>query len=197
VVIVPIGDSAADQAAAALTAGRVVALPTDTVYGLAVDAFHQGATARLFAAKRRPYDVDLPVLIGDPDDVARLASDVPPVAAELIARWWPGPLTLVLWRRPGLDIDLGTSTRTVGIRCPDAPFLRNLARRIGPLAVTSANRHGDPTPTNAFDVASVFSPDDVALVVDGGLCDGEPSTVVDVTTGEPRILRQGALSIEG
>jgi L-threonylcarbamoyladenylate synthase len=192
-VILPLGPRALDEAAAALVEGRVVALPTDTVYGLAVDAFHPGATERLFAAKRRPHDVDLPVLVASPDDVQRLAADVPPFARALMDRWWPGPLTLVLRRRPHLDVDLGARHDTVGVRCPASDVVRELAARIGPLATTSANRHGEPTPATALGVAAVFEDGEVAVVVDGGPCGGTPSTVLDVTDGEPRILREGAI----
>lgn len=192
-VILPLGARALDEAEAALAEGRVVALPTDTVYGLAVDAFHPGATERLFAAKRRPHDVDLPVLVASPDDVHRLAADVPPFAQQLMERWWPGPLTLVLRRRPHLDVDLGARHDTVGVRCPASDLVCDLAARIGPLATTSANRHGEPTPTTALGVAAVFDDRDVAVVIDGGACDGAPSTVVDVTGDEPVVLREGAL----
>jgi L-threonylcarbamoyladenylate synthase len=193
-VIVPLGPRAIDEAAAALADGLAVVLPTDTVYGIAVDAFHPGATDRLFAAKGRPRHVDLPVLVGEPDDVHRLAADVPPLAAELVERWWPGPLTLVLRRRPHLDVDLGERHDTVGVRCPASDAVRELATRIGPLATTSANPHGRPTPPTALEVAASFGPDDVAVVVDGGECNGLPSTVVDVTGDEPRLLREGAIA---
>jgi len=192
-VIVPLGARGLDSAATALLEGQVVALPTDTVYGLAVDAFHPGATERLFAAKRRPHDVELPVLIATPEDVHRLAADVPPYAAALIERWWPGPLTLVLRRRPHLAVDLGTRHDTVGVRCPASDVVCELAARIGPLATTSANRHGEPTPASALGVAGVFGDGEVAVVVDGGVCSGEPSTVVDVTGESPVVLRAGAV----
>ena len=195
-VIIPLGARALDDAAFALAEGRVVAVPTDTVYGLAVDAFRPGATERLFAAKRRPHDVDLPVLVATPEDVHRLAADVPPYAAALIERWWPGPLTLVLRRRPNLAVDLGARHDTVGVRCPASEVVCELASRIGPLATTSANRHGEPTPLSALGVAEVFGDGEVSVVIDGGVCSGEPSTVVDVTGIEPRVLREGALSAE-
>lgn len=192
-VILPPDEAGIDRAAEVLADGGVVALPTDTVYGLAVDAFRPGATDRLFAAKQRPRDVDLPVLIADPDDVHRLVADVPDAARELMARWWPGPLTIVLPRRPHLDIDLGTRADTVGVRCPDAAVVRELAARIGPLATTSANRHREPTPPTALGVAEVFG-GEVAVVLDGGVCDGVPSTVVDATGDEVRVLRAGAIA---
>ena len=177
----------------ALRAGLVVVIPTDTVYGVAVDPFAEGATAKLFAAKRRPRDVTLPVLVGDPADAERIAV-VTPAARTLIDRHWPGGLTIVLDRRPHLTADLGTNEATVGVRCPDHDIARALCREIGPLAVTSANLHGEPTPETAPEVAAALG-DAVAAVIDGGRCAGLPSTVVDCTGTEVRVLRQGALEI--
>lgn len=194
-VIVPVAaPGALDRAIAALTAGEAVVVPTDTVYGIAVDAFRSGATELIFAAKQRPHSVDLPVLVGDPDDVWRLVADVPPAAAALIETWWPGPLTLVLRRRPHLDLDLGDRSDTVGVRCPASDVVRSLARAVGPLATTSANRHGEPTPLTALAVAGVLG-DGVSIVLDGGVCDGVASTVVDVTSGEAVVLRHGAVDV--
>lgn len=180
-----------DAAVAALARGEVVVIPTDTVYGVAVDPFVEGATQRLFDAKRRPRDVTLPVLIGTPADAAKVAVVTPP-ARRLIDEHWPGGLTLVLPRREGLSIDLGTNTSTVGVRCPDHDIVRELCRRIGPLAVTSANLHGEATPETAEAVAAALG-DSVSVVIDGGACRGEPSTVVDCTGEEIAVLRQGAL----
>jgi tRNA threonylcarbamoyl adenosine modification protein (Sua5/YciO/YrdC/YwlC family) len=194
-VILPIDERALDEATQALAEGNLIAVPTDTVYGLAVDTFQPSATARLFAAKQRPHDIDLPVLIGEPDDVHRLVSEVPPAAAALIERWWPGPLTVVLRRRPGLDIDLGDRTETVGVRCPAADAMRELARRIGPLATTSANLHGQSTPATALEIATLFR-GSVAIVLDGGPCTGAPSTVVDLTGDQARVLREGAIPVD-
>jgi len=195
-VIVPVEAAGAlDRAAAALSAGEAIVVPTDTVYGIAVDAFLPGATGRVFAAKQRPHSVDLPVLVAEPDDVWRLVADVPPAAAALIERWWPGPLTIVLRRRPRLDLDLGDRVDTVGVRCPASDVVRALARAVGPLATTSANRHGEPTPPTAAGVALALP--GVSIVLDGGVCDGAPSTVVDVTTGDVVVLREGAADLTG
>lgn len=182
---------ALDRAAAALRAGQVVVVPTDTVYGVAVDPSVPGATGRLFAAKRRPRDVPLPVLVAEPADATRVAV-VGAGASALIERFWPGALTVVMPRRPGLAYDLGIDEATVGVRCPDHEFVRELCRRVGPLAVTSANRHGEPTPGTATGVAEALG-DTVALVVDAGSCEGSASTVVDCTGDRVALLREGSI----
>lgn len=181
-----------DAAIAALRAGEVVAIPTDTVYGVAVALGVDGATSRLFAAKRRPHDVDLPVLIGRASDAADLVDAVPPHAARLMERFWPGPLTLVLRRSPSLTADLGASSSTVGIRCPDHELVAALAAAVGPLATTSANPHRRPTPPDAAGVAAQLG-DGIALVLDGGRCEGAPSTVLDCTGEDVTVLREGRI----
>lgn len=184
--------AALELAAAALAAGRVVGLPTDTVYGLAVDALRPGAADRLFALKARPRTVEVAVLVADAGQARALAGALPEEAEALMARWWPGALTLVLPRRPGLAADLGGDGSSVGVRCPDHGVARALAALVGPLATTSANRHGHPPVTTAAGLAEMFG-DGVAVVLDGGLCQGPPSTVVALTGGEPRCLRDAAL----
>jgi L-threonylcarbamoyladenylate synthase len=196
-VIVPaVGDpppaEAVELAATALAAGLVVAIPTETVYGLAVDPFRPGAADRLFEAKRRPREVSLPVLVTGRDMALSLATAVPDSALALMARFWPGALTVVIPSRPGLDADLGDDEATIGVRCPDHPVPLALCAAVGPLATTSANRHGQPTLTTAAEVAEAFG-DDVAVVLDGGLCSGSPSTVVDCTGVEPKLLREGRI----
>lgn len=184
---------AVELAARALAEGGVVGLPTDTVYGLAVDPFQAGAVDRLFTLKRRPREVHLPVLVADEDQALALAGDVPAPARRLMARLWPGALTLVLPRRAGLVADLGTGTATVGVRCPAHALVRALCRSAGPVGTTSANLHGEDPLTTAAAVAATFG-DDVAVVLDGGRCAGAPSTVVDCTGGEPALLRAGRLA---
>lgn len=245
--VVPFDDEGIAAALAALRAGAVVVLPTDTVYGVAVDATAPGATDRLFAAKRRPRSTPLAVLVAsvaaaaevaegffgppsarpaqDPvgsessEDSENLSScqpvmtgtgdgrespgqngssptdsvqdSVPRVLAE---RFWPGPLTMVLPRRPGWPGDLGDETRTVGVRRPDHDLLCRLLAETGPLATTSANLHGRDTPPDAAGVAAHLGAA-VALILDGGPCAGAPSTVVDCTApdGAVRLLREGRL----
>ena len=183
---------AVKQAAEALTAGDIVGVPTDTVYGLAADPFHTGASDRLFALKRRPRSIELPVLVGSEEEALSLTIAVPPAARRLMASYWPGALTLVLPRRPDLNADLGDDDATVGLRCPGHPVPRALCDAVGPLATTSANRHGDPPATTASEVASAFGAG-VALILDAGVCNRTASTVIDCTGQEPRLLREGQL----
>lgn len=180
-----------EPALAALAAGEVVGIPTDTVYGLAVDPFVDGATARLFAVKQRPSAVDVAVLVADDEQAATLAADLPVSARRLMARFWPGGLTIVVARRPGLDVDLGGSGATIGLRRPDHPVARALCATRGPLATTSANRHGDRPATTAGQVRAL---DGVAVVIDGGECQARPSSVVACGDGPPTLLREGAVA---
>lgn len=181
-----------EPALGALAAGLAIAIPTDTVYGLAADPFRPGATDRIFEAKRRPRDVSLPVLVSGVEQALELATGVPDVALALMNHFWPGPLTIVIPGRPGLDADLGDDDATVGVRCPDHPVPLALCRASGPLATTSANRHGEPTLTTAEAVEEVFGTA-LPVVLDGGRCSGRPSTVVDCTGMEPKLLREGRI----
>lgn len=196
-MIVPaVGDppppTAVLQAVRALAQGMPIGIPTDTVYGLAVDPYRPGATDRVFAAKRRPRDVSLPLLVSGVDQALSVSSAVPDVALELMAAYWPGPLTLVLPVRPGLGADLGDDDLTVGVRSPDHAVPQALCAASGPLATTSANRHGEPPLTTAGQVAEAFG-DAVPVVLDGGMCTGSPSTVVDCTGRELKLLREGRI----
>jgi L-threonylcarbamoyladenylate synthase len=190
---------AADQAglataARALADGAPVALPTDTVYGLAVDPVRAGAADRLFAAKGRGRDVPLAVLVADVEQAWALTpAPVGWSAARLAARHWPGALTLVVPRIDGWDADIGDAGATVGLRCPNHRWMQALLRVAGPLATTSANRHGQATPSSAAEIAAMFG-DDIALVVDGGSISGKSSTVVRCLPGAPpEVLRAGAV----
>jgi len=182
-----------DRLVAALEAGEPVVIPTDTVYGLAALPSVPGATGRLYALKDRRPDVPLAVLVAGPEALDEVAATVDPRVAALVSRHWPGPLTLVVRRRPALAVwDLGGDPATIGVRSPDHPLVRAVAERVGPIATTSANRHGQPTPaTAAAAAASLAGP--VAVVADGGPLDGTASTVLDVTGDPWRILRQGAV----
>jgi tRNA threonylcarbamoyl adenosine modification protein (Sua5/YciO/YrdC/YwlC family) len=189
--------AAIDAAAAILRSGGIVGVPTDTVYGLAADPFRAGATDRLFKVKRRPRSFELPVLVADVDQAMSLtlAAAVPPVAARLMARFWPGPLTVVLPRRPDLNADLGSDDATIGVRCPNHPVPLALCRAVGPMATTSANRHGEEPVTTASELVDRLGPS-VEVVLDCGPCCGSPSTVVDCTGAEPHLIRAGRLSWE-
>jgi L-threonylcarbamoyladenylate synthase len=183
-----------DAAITALRAGEVVVVPTDTVYGIAVDPSRPGATDRLFALKDRPTDVPLPILAADADQALSLAAEVPPVARRFADAFWPGGLTIVLPRRAGLGYDLGgADDATIGVRVPDHEVPRALALAVGPLATTSANLHGRPTPETAAGVATELA--GVAVVLDGGRCAGAASTVVVCTDDGWRVVREGRIGI--
>lgn len=183
------------EAAAALRRGELVAVPTDTVYGLVVPAGRPGAAAALAAAKGRAADVPVQVLVAGTDQVAELvgADGLGDTGRRLAERFWPGGLTLVVGRRPGLALDLGGDGTTVGVRAPDHPVVVALCREVGPLAATSANQHGEPPLTSAAAVAEAFA-GRVAVVVEGGLGSSLASTVVDVTGAVPVLLRAGAVA---
>ena len=189
--VVEANDEGLARAAEALRQGEVVGIPTDTVYGLAVIPSLPGAVERLFVAKGRPASVPVAVLVSDPGAAQALCdSTIPPA---LVERHWPGPLTLVMRRRAEVDWDLGGDPTTIGVRCPDHALVRELCASAGPLATTSANLHGRPSPTSAAGVAAEMADGPVALVLDGGECAGSPSTVVDVRGESPVVLREGAL----
>ena len=183
--------SALDAAAAELEAGRPVVVPTDTVYGVAASLRASRAIDGLFRIKGRPRDKAIPVLASDPAALEEIVSFNE--RARAAALLWPGPLTIVLPRAPGFDVDLGGTGDTVAVRVPSLPLALELLSVTGPLAVTSANISGQPPLTSAAAAREVFGSD--VVVVDGGTCDGAPSTVLDLT-GEPRILRAGALGAE-
>ncbi len=180
------------QAVRSLAQGMPIGIPTDTVYGLAVDPFRPGATDRIFAVKRRPRDVSLPLLVTGVEQALSVSTAVPGLALQLMERYWPGPLTLVIPALPGLGADLGDDDLTVGVRSPDHPVPQALCAASGPLATTSANRHGEPPMTTAAEVDATFG-DALPLVLDGGLCAGSPSTVVDCTGAEVKLLREGRI----
>jgi L-threonylcarbamoyladenylate synthase len=185
------------QAIEALSGGSVVALPTDTVYGLAVDPSVPGAVERIFTLKGRPRDVALPILVGTKAQVEEVTGGLGGAAGYLADRYWPGPLTLVVPRRPGYSADLGGPTsprQSVGVRWPDHPVVQALCRSVGPLAVTSANPHTGSPATTAHQVAEAFEGSgQPAVIVDGGVCDGVPSTVVECRGATTRCLRSGAV----
>lgn len=191
------GDEEWAAAVEALRGGWVVAVPTDTVYGLAVVPFLADAVSRLFSVKERPRDVPLPVLVASWAQVATVAGRLDGAAEVLAVRYWPGPLTLVVPREIRFAADLGgppSAQATVGLRWPDHPLVGRLCRELGPLAVTSANRHGSPPSTTAGEVAAAFAgADALATILDDGTCDGTPSTVVECRGSATRCIREGAI----
>lgn len=180
-------------ARAALAAGEAVIVPTDTVYGLAALPGVHGAVSRLFALKGRADTQPLAVLVADPAQGLALVEPPSPAVQRLIDHYWPGPLTLVLRRTAeARRLELGGSDDTIGLRCPDHPLVRDLAADLGPIATTSANHHGHPTPAVAAAAAAMLS-GPVAVVVEAGSLDGPPSTVVDGCGDAVVVLREGVI----
>jgi L-threonylcarbamoyladenylate synthase len=176
-----------------LQKGGLVAFPTDTVYGLGALAFDGEAVKGIYAAKDRPVEKAIPVLIGDMDDLKIVCAEVPKIARQLAARFWPGPLTLVVPKCPHLP-GIISIDGTVGVRIPDHPVARALLRLAGPMAVTSANLSGKDSPSTAQEVFDQLG-GRIALILDGGKTPGGvPSTVVDCMGTEPQVLRRGSIS---
>ena len=191
--ILDVSPSSLMRAAELLCAGQLVAFPTDTVYGVGARVFDAKSVASIYVAKERPPEKAIPVLIADDSDLPRIAF-VPDAARVLMARFWPGSLTLVLPKRPDVP-EIVSGDETVAVRIPDLDLARALMRLTGPLAATSANRSGQPSPVTAEDVMAQLG-GRIAAVLDGGLCPGGvPSTVVDCVAWPPRVLRQGALTV--
>jgi L-threonylcarbamoyladenylate synthase len=188
-------DAAVQRAVDALRAGELVVLPTDTVYGLAADAFSLEGTARLFRVKGADRGAPLTVFVRSPKQLAGLTSATGEVADRLVAAYWPGPLTLVLPAEPNLRWDLGATEGTVAVRMPLDDVALAVVRAVGPVAVTSANVAGQhPPPPAAAAVADLLGGDDVACYLDDGPRAADaPSTIVDLTRREPVVLRAGAL----
>lgn len=178
----------------ALAAGLCVAIPTDTVYVLAVDPFVPGASDRLFELAGRSREQDLPVFVASVWQALNLATSVPDASRRLMDRCWPGPLTLVLPRDPEVAADLGDDDLTIGLRMPDHPVPLLLCRDVGPLAVATAGAQGEPDFETAEEVAEEFDESEVPVVLDGGSCTGLPSTVVDGTGEDVHLIREGRLS---
>lgn len=188
---------ATDDARAAIEAGECIVLPTDTVYGIGADAFNAEAVQALLDAKVRGRDMPPPVLIGEPTLMRALATEIPDQARELVARHWPGPLTIILKRQPSLRMDLGETDGTVALRVPDHELARDILRATGPMAVSSANISGLPAALTCDDAVGQLGAN-VAVYLDGGRVgdDGQPSsTIVDFTQSDSgQILRRGALT---
>jgi L-threonylcarbamoyladenylate synthase len=183
-------------ASRAVQRGRLVVLPTDTVYGIGADAFSPEAVERLLAAKGRGRQMPPPVLVSARTTLDALASGVPEYARALVDALWPGPLTVVLRQQPSLQWDLGETRGTVAVRMPDHEVALALLGRTGPLAVSSANRTGLPAATDA-DAAEAMLGEHVRVLLDAGPTPGPvPSTIVDCTGERPRILRDGLLTRE-
>ncbi|WP_240675620.1 L-threonylcarbamoyladenylate synthase [Cellulomonas endophytica] len=187
---------ALDEAVHTLGRGGLVVLPTDTVYGIGADAFDPRAVAALLAAKGRGRQMPPPVLIGSAATLDGLATDVPPDARALAERFWPGALTIILRAQPSLAWDLGETHGTVALRMPEHPAALALLRRTGPLAVSSANRTGQPAGTEVGAAREQLG-DAVAVYLDGGATPGAvASTIVDATGPALRVVRAGVVGLD-
>ena len=197
-LLIPAGEDhpeAIQQAAAVLQAGGTVAFPTDTVYGLAALASTDETIAKLFAIKERPQDRAIAVLLGQTSDLAKVTLNPSHAALSLAARFWPGPLTLVVPKHPHIPESISPRP-TIGVRIPDHPVARALLQATGPLAVTSANLSGQANTCTAEEVLAQLA-GRIDLVLDGGATPGGmPSTVVDMTGETPLILREGPIPKE-
>jgi L-threonylcarbamoyladenylate synthase len=186
-----------ERAAALLWAGELVAFPTDTVYGVGAIAWNREAVGRLYIAKLRSLDKAIPILLADPADLDQVARDVSLAVRRLVERFWPGPLTIIVPRSAQVPDEVSAGSDSVAVRVPDHPLARALIREAGaPLATTSANLSGDPSPVTADEVSAQLA-GWVAMILDGGRCPGGvASTVVDLTGSSPVILRPGPIGLE-
>jgi L-threonylcarbamoyladenylate synthase len=200
-MIVPATPESLAGAAQALAAGAVVAFPTETVYGLGADAANAQAVGRVFALKQRPADHPLIVHVASADAAQAWAAEMPPMGWRLAERFWPGPLTLILRRAPGVNTAVTGGQDTIGLRVPSHPVAQALLAAFarvgsGAIAAPSANRFGRLSATRAAHVVAEFG-DAVPMVIDGGDSDvGIESTIVDVSAGRAVLLRPGAIGID-
>lgn len=177
-----------------LKSGGLVAFPTDTVYGVGTLAFDNAAIESIYTAKDRPIEKAIPILIGEMSDLDKVAVDIPNMARIFASRFWPGPLTCVVPKKQTLPLAV-SATSTVAVRIPDHPDARALLIAAGPMAVTSANISGQPSPVTAMEVFNQLN-GRIPLILDGGTTPGGiPSTLVDCTGEQPIILREGPISL--
>ena len=174
--------------------GGLVAFPTDTVYGLGALAFDGKAVESIYLAKDRPVEKAIPVLIWDASDLEKISADIPERTRALASRFWPGPLTLLVPKKPTLPESV-SATATVAVRVPDHAVARELLRAAGPMAVTSANLSGQASPSTAQEVLAQLN-GRIDLILDGGTTPGGvPSTLVDCSSNEIKILRAGPITL--
>lgn len=186
-------DATVARAAAALRDGEIIVMPTDTLYGVAADAFNPHGTRRIFAAKERPRSFPLPVLVRSPKQLPGLCPILPDGAEQLMAAYWPGPLTMVVAAQSGLRWDLGDNDGTIAVRMPLDEVALAIIREVGPLAVTSANRSGEPPATTVEEAREQLGSMVRHYVDDGPRRTRTASTIVDLTRREPEVLREGAI----
>lgn len=184
------------QAVAALRRGDLAVLPTDTVYGIAADAFSPPAVDRLLAAKGRGRDMPVPVLVGSWRGIDGLAQHVTPTVRSLVEQFWPGPLTLIVRAAPSLAWDLGETRGTVAVRMPLHPVALAVLAETGPLAVSSANRTGMPPATDAAEAERQLGTAVAVYLEAGSSGEAVPSTIVDLTGDRPQVRRAGAVATD-
>ena len=184
-----------EKAVSTLKKGGLVAFPTDTLYALGAHAFIEEAVSRVYEAKGRPHGMALPLLLGSPDDIDSVAVDVPQAARDLAEGFWPGAVTLVLYKAPSVSSTITGGRDTVAVRVPSHPLALALIDGAGaPVTGTSANRSGGPDPVSA-EVVREHLGESVDVVLDEGPCSiAEASTIVDMTAEPPRIVRAGAVA---
>lgn len=184
------------SAAHSVGSGELVVLPTDTVYGIGADAFDAVAVADLLRAKGRGPDMPVPVLVGSWSTIDGLVTAVDSQTRELVEAFWPGGLTIVVRHAPSLNWNLGEANGTVAVRMPLHPVAIELLEQTGPMAVSSANRHGRPPAQTAAEARAQLGEDVAVYLEDGPVAGGVASTIVDVTGVRPRVLRTGAVEID-
>ncbi len=183
-------------AVTAVRAGELIVLPTDTVYGIGADAFIPASVTTMLAAKGRGRNMPPPVLVGTARAAAALVDDLGPFGQDLIDEFWPGALTLVFRASPTLLWDLGDTRGTVALRMPLHAVALDVLRQTGPMAVSSANRHGQPAATTAYEAEQQLG-ESISVYLDGGPCsDNIPSTILDLTGSIPKVLRSGAIPVD-
>ena len=192
-IVTASSSDAIKQALDVLRSGGLVAFPTDTVYGVGALAFDGKAVESIYIAKDRPIEKAIPVLIGDKDDMEKVGMNIPETAYKLTSRFWPGPLTVLVPKKPTLPESV-SATSTVGVRVPDHDVARAILRAAGPMAVTSANISGQQSPSTAEEVFAQLG-GRIDLIIDGGKTPGGvPSTLVDCMGEEIKILREGPIT---
>lgn len=189
--------SAVEEAAKVIREGGLVALPTDTVYGVGADPFNPGAVDKIFAAKGRAVEKAIPVLLSDVQQLSLVAEHYPPALKNVAEKFWPGGITVILPKSPKVPDVVTSGGPTIAVRIPNHPVALALIRAVGgALATTSANRSGRPSPKTAEEVRSELE-GAIDVILDGGrVPGGVESTVIDLTRDVPVVLRQGAISVE-
>lgn len=190
-----IADGDIEYAAKLIAEGKLVAVPTETVYGLSADGLCESAVEEIYEVKGRPETKPISLLVSGMQSAEQFCADIPKEAYILAEKFWPGPLTMILRKKSVVPDIVTAGCDTVGVRCPDHPLTLELLKKCGkPLATPSANISGMPSPKSADDVLSYFD-GKIPCVIDGGKCSvGIESTIVDMTSAPPKILRQGGLS---